>query len=153
MTLRSAGTILDKPSCPYRAKQIINLFYPLIPPPTFGPEAGPESTDPTASGPRAQADHESQSPENHESNPPTAVIRELLQDLRDRGLEGVGLFVSDESPAIRSALELVYPEVAWQHCTFHRLAALRQTVGPTDYRNRMLAEANAALLAGMMAVG
>jgi transposase-like protein len=67
--------------------------------------------------------------------------RELLQDLRDRGLEGVELFVSDESGAIRSALEQVYPEVAWQHCTFHRLAALRQTVGPTDYRNLMLAEA------------
>jgi putative transposase len=67
--------------------------------------------------------------------------RNLLQDLRDRGLEGVELFVSDESGAIRSALEQVYPEVAWQHCTFHRLAALRATVGPTDYRDRMLAEA------------
>jgi putative transposase len=67
--------------------------------------------------------------------------RELLQGLRDRGLEGVELFVSDESGAIRSALEQVYPEVAWQYCTFHRLAALRQTVGPTDYRNLMLAEA------------
>lgn len=67
--------------------------------------------------------------------------RELLQDLRDRGLERVELFVSDESGAIRSALEQVYPEVAWQHCTFHRLSALRATVGPTDYRDRMLGEA------------
>jgi transposase-like protein len=67
--------------------------------------------------------------------------RDLLQNLRDRGLEGVELFVSDESGAIRSALEEVYPEVAWQHCTFHRLAALRQSVGPTEYRRRMLAEA------------
>lgn len=67
--------------------------------------------------------------------------RDLLQDLRLRGLEGVELFVSDESGAIRSALEQGYPEVAWQHCTFHRLAALRATVGPTDYRNLMLAEA------------
>jgi putative transposase len=72
------------------------------------------------------------------------ACRPLLQNLRDRGLEGVELFVSDESGAIRSALEQVYPEVAWQHCTFHRLAALRQTVGPTDYRDLMLAEAACA---------
>jgi len=67
--------------------------------------------------------------------------RDLLRDLRNRGLEGVELFVSDESGAIRSALEEVYPEVAWQHCVFHRLSALRATVGPTDYRDPMLAEA------------
>ncbi|MCJ7544764.1 MAG: IS256 family transposase [Phycisphaerae bacterium] len=66
---------------------------------------------------------------------------ELLNDLRRRGLEGVELFVSDESGAIRSALEQVYPEVAWQHCTFHRLAALRANVGPADFRDRMVAEA------------
>jgi putative transposase len=67
--------------------------------------------------------------------------RTLLQDLRNRGLEDVRLFVSDESGAIRSALEAVYPEVAWQHCTFHRLSALREKVGPTEYRDLLLAEA------------
>jgi putative transposase len=67
--------------------------------------------------------------------------RELLQDLRNRGLEKVELFVSDESGAIRSALEQVYPEVAWQHCTFHRLSALREQAGPTEYRDLLLAEA------------
>ena len=66
---------------------------------------------------------------------------ELLRDLRSRGLEGVDLFVSDNSAAIRSALEEVYPEVAWQHCTFHRLSALRANVGPTEFRDRMVAEA------------
>jgi putative transposase len=66
---------------------------------------------------------------------------ELLADLRARGLDEVELFVSDESGAIRHALERVYPEVAWQYCTFHRLAALRATVGPTDYRDLMVAEA------------
>jgi len=66
---------------------------------------------------------------------------QLLQDLRRRGLEGVELFVSDQSGAIRSALEQVYPEVSWQHCTFHRLQALRATIGPTDYRDLMTAEA------------
>ena len=67
--------------------------------------------------------------------------RDLLADLRKHGLEGVELFVSDESGAIRSALEQVYPEVSWQHCTFHRLHALRATVGQTDYRDLMVAEA------------
>jgi transposase-like protein len=67
--------------------------------------------------------------------------RALLQNLRDRGLEKVEMFVSDESLAIRSALQEVYPEVTWQHCTFHRLSALRQSVGPTEYRDLMLAEA------------
>lgn len=67
--------------------------------------------------------------------------RQLLQDLRDRGLENVQMFVSDESAAIRSALENVYPEVAWQHCTFHRLSALRATVGPREHRDLMVAEA------------
>jgi len=66
---------------------------------------------------------------------------ELLADLRRRGLEGVELFVSDESGPIRHALEQVYPEVAWQHCTFHRLAALRKNVGATEFRNLMVAEA------------
>ena len=66
---------------------------------------------------------------------------ELLADLRARGLDGVELFVSDESGAIRHALEEVYPEVAWQYCTFHRLAALRKNVGSTDFRDLMVAEA------------
>ena len=65
----------------------------------------------------------------------------LLADLRRRGLENVQLFVSDESPAIRSALEAVYPDVPWQHCVFHRLARLRKDIGATDDRDRMMAEA------------
>jgi len=66
---------------------------------------------------------------------------ELLNDLRHRGLEGVELFVSDQSGAIRSALEEVYPEVDWQHCTFHRLQALRATIGSKPHRDLMVAEA------------
>lgn len=65
----------------------------------------------------------------------------LLEDLQRRGLEKVGLFVSDDSAAIRSALEQVYPLSAWQNCTFHRLCGLRRTIGPTGYRERMVAEA------------
>lgn len=67
--------------------------------------------------------------------------RRLLKDLRRRGLEGVQLFVSDNSGAIRSALEEAYPEVTWQSCTFHRLSALRTTVRSTEFRELMVAEA------------
>ena len=67
---------------------------------------------------------------------------ELLADLRRRGLEGVELFVSDESAAIRSALAQTYPEVTWQHCTFHRLAALRASIGQTEHRREMVREAS-----------
>jgi putative transposase len=67
--------------------------------------------------------------------------RDLLSNLRQRGLDNVRLFVSDESGPIRSALQWVYPEVPWQHCVFHRLAQLRKDIGVTDYRDRMLAEA------------
>ena len=67
--------------------------------------------------------------------------RALLADLRRRGLEDVQLFVRDESNAIRSALENVYPEVPWQHCCFHRLAALRTRIGPAPFRNAMVKQA------------
>lgn len=66
---------------------------------------------------------------------------ELLGDLRRRGLEEVELFVSDDSGAIRFALEQAYPEVAWQSCTFHRVAALRANIGQAAYRDLMVAEA------------
>ncbi|MHC4582556.1 MAG: IS256 family transposase [Planctomycetota bacterium] len=66
---------------------------------------------------------------------------ELLEDLRRRGLEQVDLFISDDSSAIRSGLEQVYPLSAWQNCTFHRLSGLRRNIGQTAYRDRMVAEA------------
>lgn len=66
---------------------------------------------------------------------------ELLDDLRRRGLEGVEMFVSDQSGPIRHALEEVYPEVPWQSCTFHRLQALRASVGHTEFRDLLVAEA------------
>jgi putative transposase len=66
---------------------------------------------------------------------------ELLANLRERGLEGVELFVSDDCGAVESALEQVYPEVARQDCTFHRLKRLREKIGGNIYRDQMVAEA------------
>jgi transposase-like protein len=65
----------------------------------------------------------------------------LLEDLRDRGLEDVQLFVSDESAAIRYALREVYPLASWQSCTFHRLNRLRTTIGSKIYSNQMVRQA------------
>jgi putative transposase len=66
---------------------------------------------------------------------------EMLRDIMNRGLDKVDIFVSDDSGAIRHALEEVYPLVPWQSCTFHRLARLRENIGPTEYRNLMVREA------------
>jgi len=57
--------------------------------------------------------------------------RELLWDLRRRGLEGVEQFTTDGSGAIESALAEVYPEVALQQCVTHRLRGLLERVGRT----------------------
>jgi len=69
------------------------------------------------------------------------ACRDLLWDLRRRGLEGVELFVTDDSGAIRSALEEVYPEVPRQVCAWHRLVALWTRLGPVPWRGRMVREA------------
>ncbi len=66
---------------------------------------------------------------------------DLLSRLRQRGLDSVQLLVSDEGSAIGAAAEMVYPEVAHQSCTFHRLKRLREKVGDTDFRDSMVREA------------
>lgn len=68
--------------------------------------------------------------------------RDLLWDLRRRGLEGVELFVSDEASAIGHGLAEVFPEVPHQHCTMHRLMNLWKDVGQKDYRWQMVKEAS-----------
>jgi putative transposase len=66
---------------------------------------------------------------------------DLLWDLRRRGLEGVDLFASDDSGAVRAAIAEVYPEVPWQSCAWHRLVRLHDLVGHTDYRRKMTRQA------------
>ena len=67
--------------------------------------------------------------------------RELLWDLRRRGLEGVELFTSDGSAALESGLSEVYPEVARQRCSTHRLRGLLERVGRTAQGWRMVRQA------------
>ncbi|HSV27234.1 MAG TPA: IS256 family transposase [Sedimentisphaerales bacterium] len=66
---------------------------------------------------------------------------DMLKDLRLRGLDGVKILISDDSGAIRRALEEEYPLVPWQSCTFHRLARLRDNIGAAEYRNLMVKDA------------
>jgi len=66
---------------------------------------------------------------------------ELLWDLRRRGLEGVEMFVTDDSPALKASLEMVYPEVPWQCCVWHRLRRLRELLVRSPYRAQMVEDA------------
>ena len=66
---------------------------------------------------------------------------ELLADLRRRGLEGVELFTTDGSGAIESALAEVYPEVARQQSSTHRLRGLLERLGRWPESWRMVRQA------------
>jgi len=45
--------------------------------------------------------------------------RRFLESLRDRGLRGPKLVVSDDHSGLRAAREAVFPGVPWQRCQFH----------------------------------
>ena len=47
--------------------------------------------------------------------------RELLLGLKERGLHGVQLCVSDEHPGLKKAISQVLPEAMWQRCYVHFL--------------------------------
>ena len=47
--------------------------------------------------------------------------RDFLLDLKQRGLHGVELVVSDDHPGLRRAIMEVVPEAAWQRCYVHFL--------------------------------
>jgi transposase-like protein len=68
--------------------------------------------------------------------------RELLWNLRRRGLKGMELFVSDDAAVIGHGLAEVFPEVPHQRCTMHRLMNLWKDVGDKDYRWHMVKQAS-----------
>jgi putative transposase len=51
----------------------------------------------------------------------TTSWRELLLSLKQRGLSGVRLAVSDDHPGLKRALAEVLPEASWQRCYVHFL--------------------------------
>lgn len=44
---------------------------------------------------------------------------DFLQNLRDRGLKDVRIFVSDAHEGIKYAISKVFPDTPWQRCQFH----------------------------------
>ncbi len=51
--------------------------------------------------------------------------RRFMSDLKDRGLYGVELIVSDAHEGLKAARKAVFPSVPWQRCQFH----LQQNAG------------------------
>jgi len=45
--------------------------------------------------------------------------RDFLSGLKDRGLYGVRLFISDAHEGLKAARDAVFPTVPWQRCQFH----------------------------------
>ena len=45
--------------------------------------------------------------------------REFLMSLKDRGLHGIELFISDAHEGLKAARKAVFPTVPWQRCQFH----------------------------------
>jgi putative transposase len=62
--------------------------------------------------------------------------RDFLISLKDRGLHGVKMFISDAHEGLKAARDGVFPTVPWQRCQFH----LQQNAQKYVPRNRMKKE-------------
>jgi transposase-like protein len=67
--------------------------------------------------------------------------RAFLTELKDRGLHGVKLFVSDDHAGLKAARKGVFPSVPWQRCQFH----LQQNAGAYVPRQDMRKTVAAAI--------
>ena len=45
--------------------------------------------------------------------------RDFLQSLKERGLHGIDLLISDDHAGLKAARKAVFPGVPWQRCQFH----------------------------------
>ena len=45
--------------------------------------------------------------------------RDFISSLKDRGLHGVKLFISDAHKGLKAARQAIFPTVPWQRCQFH----------------------------------
>jgi len=66
--------------------------------------------------------------------------RSFLQSLKERGLYGVELLVSDDHAGLKAARKAVFSGVAWQRCQFH-FAQNAQSYVPKRYMRIEIAEA------------
>ena len=66
--------------------------------------------------------------------------REFLISLKDRGLHGIELFISDAHEGLKAARKAVFPSVPWQRCQFHVQQNAQKYV-PRQSMKREVAEA------------
>jgi putative transposase len=66
--------------------------------------------------------------------------REFLISLKDRGLYGIELFISDAHEGLKAARKAVFPSVPWQRCQFHVQQNAQKYV-PRQSMKREVAEA------------
>lgn len=66
--------------------------------------------------------------------------REFLMSLKDRGLHGIELFISDAHEGLKAARKAVFPAVPWQRCQFHVQQNAQKYV-PRQSMKREVAEA------------
>lgn len=66
--------------------------------------------------------------------------REFLMSLKDRGLHGIELFISDAHEGLKAARKAVFPAVPWQRCQFHVQQNAQRYV-PRQSMKREVAEA------------
>ncbi|HIP82995.1 MAG TPA: IS256 family transposase [Desulfocapsa sulfexigens] len=67
--------------------------------------------------------------------------RHFISSLKDRGLHGVKLFISDAHEGLKAARAAVFPTVPWQRCQFH----LQQNAGSYVPRQNMKKEVAARI--------
>ena len=65
--------------------------------------------------------------------------RDFLSSLKDRGLYGVKLFISDAHEGLKAARNAIFPSVPWQRCQFH-LQQNAQRYVPRQRMKRDVAE-------------
>lgn len=61
----------------------------------------------------------------------------FLRELKERGLKGVRLFISDKSLGLVESLPDFYPEAAWQRCAVHFYRDIMKTVPHTKVEEVM----------------
>ena len=67
--------------------------------------------------------------------------RQFFSSLKDRGLHGVTLFISDAHEGLKAARKAIFPSVPWQRCQFH----LQQNAGGYVPKQNMKKEVAARL--------
>ncbi len=65
----------------------------------------------------------------------------FLSDLKDRGLSGMEVIVSDGAPGLVKAIQALYPRSAHQLCTFHKAMDLGHHLMDKRYRRHIISDA------------